>query len=93
MQGFLLLSKVKAEVLVSVVCPLFRFLKFDFEGRRSTRLQLQMTIRNGYAGVKWTAFGQGEVNNLNWSSQTPIRNHIHISSQSGLLSKLVEKSC
>ena len=92
---------------MDVGLPIVSFLKFNFGGNRTTGLKLQMTIRNGYEGVKWTAFGQGKVKNLNWSMQGnvqvnipkvnipiggPIGGYTHISSQSNLLSKLVEES-
>ena len=68
-------------------------------GYRTTRMQMQMTIRNGYESIKWTVFGEATDRDFNWGAQTgdmPIVGvpvgYTHISPYMESISDLVRKT-
>ena len=53
------------------IIPFIPIVKLSF-GYKTTRMQVQMTIRNGYEDIKWTVFGEGTDREFNWGTQAEI---------------------
>ena len=67
-------------------------------GYKTTRMQVQMTIRNGYESIKWTVFGEGTDRDFNWGIQrdmpvigVPV-GYTHISPYLDSISSLIRKT-